>query len=275
MNFSHDHWTGYIEYTRFHGRHTGSFNASEEYPLISASQGNLFQLAHFGQVYTSAHTTYTCNLDFVDGVMERACYVGQKLVLHPSFGVRAAWIYQKIQTRYNSNVQDLTVLAETGGFVSVIQPNGELDTTNTAPSWAIGPRTGVKMDWLFGDGFRFCGNCFGDILYTHYSMEGFSNAVTRQVQGALAPGQVLPLSAKSIEINSLRTHVDLEAGFGWGTYFANNQWHVDLAVTYDFQVFFNQNTISQHLDSTVLAAVLTEKGNLYTQGLNVSARFDF
>lgn len=275
MNFPHDNWSGYLEYTRLHGAHTGSFHSSEEYPIILATQGNLFQLYHFGQVFTSAFSKYTCNLDFLDAMLERSCYVGEKLIFRPSFGIRGAWIHQKLHTIYNSDVQDLTIYDETFGLISLIQPNGQLVYKEDVPCWGVGPRTGVKMDWQFIKEFRFIGNTFIDLLYTHYHMSGSSIATTREAQGALVAGQVIPLSGSNIDVNAVRAHVSLETGFGWGTYFAKNKSHFDFALTYDFEVFFNQNMFPTHIDSNVNAAVLIEKGNVYVQGLNASARFDF
>jgi hypothetical protein len=78
-------------------------------------------------------------------------------------------------------------------------------------------------------------------------------------------------------LNTLRTHLDLEFGIAWGSYFDNNNWHVDLSAGYGFQVFFNQNMF-RWFASTYYGSVaqsVSPNGNLYMHGLTASARFDF
>jgi hypothetical protein len=79
----------------------------------------------------------------------------------------------------------------------------------------------------------------------------------------------------SQEIDYLRTHLDLEMGFGWGTYFDDNNWHVDLSAVYGFQVFWDQNMFREFSNSTMQAKSFAPNGNLYVHGLTLSARFDF
>jgi hypothetical protein len=76
-------------------------------------------------------------------------------------------------------------------------------------------------------------------------------------------------------VGTVRTHLDLEMGLGWGSYFDNNNWHVDLSASYGYQVFFGQNMF-RHFDSaTRVGANTSQFGNLYVQGLTVTARVDF
>lgn len=267
MNLCHDDWVGYAEYTRVHGEHHVSASSASTDPRIYAMRGHPFQLANIGQVFSDMHSSYGCNLDFIDGQMERVYYVGQKFVLHSSVGMRGAWILQRWHNNYNGTV------ARSGLAASAI--NGELNVYERTHSWAVGPRGGLKMDWMFGRGFRFYGTGFADILYTKYKLQTKSVVVTREaVVGVLAPGQSSTLILSN-EVPAVRAHADFELGLGWGSCFRNNRWHVDFAVGYDFQVFFNQDVFTHFEDSAALAVSSYAFSNLYMQGLNVSARLDF
>jgi hypothetical protein len=76
--------------------------------------------------------------------------------------------------------------------------------------------------------------------------------------------------------------IDCDLGIGYGTYFANDCWHVYLTASYNFQVFFYQNRLtSLSVDESNIAPgiyVYLETytpANLILHGLNVSMRFDF
>lgn len=270
MNLQHDDWVGYAEYTRIHGKHNVSSSSDSATPTIIATRGHPIFLQGIGQVYSSLHSKYTCNLDFIDGQLERVYYVGQNLVFHSSFGARGGWILQNQHTRYNG----ITNVGVPGPLP--FAGNAETNIYDRVHSWAIGPKTGLKMDWIFGDGFRFYGNTFADLLYTKYKVQGKAVVLARSGNNAfgLTAGQFLAGTFRD-KVAALRTHLDIEMGFGWGTYLDNNGWHVDFAVGYDFQVFFNQNMFTQFPSSTSPGINLEQLGNLYMQGLNVTARLDF
>ncbi len=109
-------------------------------------------------------------------------------------------------------------------------------------SWAVGPRFGFDSNWLLGSGFRLMGDLAQSVLYTRYTQR---------------PG--------ADGYNTLRSVTESSLGLGWGSYFGDsNDFHFDLTVSYDFNVYWNQ---------------FAQKGNnfdnVYLHGLNVGLRFDF
>jgi hypothetical protein len=84
---------------------------------------------------------------------------------------------------------------------------------------------------------------------------------------------VLETDVKENHINTLRPHIDLEWGMGWGTYFCNHSWHVDFAATYGFQVFWNQNMFRSSTGPNY--RYLMPNGDLYVHGLTLTAKLDF
>ncbi|MDE3046910.1 MAG: hypothetical protein KGI83_01020, partial [Verrucomicrobiota bacterium] len=80
------------------------------------------------------------------------------------------------------------------------------------------------------------------------------------------------------KLGTLRSHMDLELGFGWGMYLDCNNWYIDLAAGYGFQVFYDQNMFRRYVESGTGAASansLVPGGNLYVHGLTATATLDF
>lgn len=268
MNLQYDNWVGYAEYTRVHGKHTQSSSTPVTAPNIFATRGHP-NLVSSAQLYNSLNASYHCNLDIVDGRMERVYYVGQNLVFHSAWGMRGAWILQKLHTQYVNGSAATTDFGDE--FTS--QP-GVLNEYNRLHTWAVGPSVGLEMDWLLGDGFRFFGSGYGDVLYTKYKVQYKTVFMPTVTGGPFLIGQPITITSRD-KVSALRTHVDLEAGLGWGTYLSDNGWHLDFALSYGFQVFFNQNMFMHFNDDVVLGNGSEENGNLYVQGLTATARVDF
>lgn len=254
MDFDHDNWDAYSEYTWFRGSHSTSTSLD----INSAVE----RLIHFwgvtdGNTFTSGSEHWTLNMDFVDAVLARCYYVGNALSFRPFFGGRGAWIRQHVKVDYN-------------------QPSNALGASNAtrllvkekSHSWAVGPKVGLNTNWMLGQGLRLYGNGAGDILYTRYTELSLhdihTTATTADSQGSI----------EQHNLDYLRTHLELELGIGWGSYFDNNNWHVDLSAGYTFQVFFNQNMFRRLCDANANSTFVPD-GNLYIQGLTANIRFDF
>ena len=272
MNLQHDDWTGYGEYTRFHSQHTASSNGSDiAGPSVYATQGHPMVLVATGQLFNSMSSTYNCNFDFVDGRMERVYYVGKNLMFHSAFGARGAFITQSLHVEY-VNTTSVTTAGPAG--LSVASTPGTTDVYARLHSWAVGPSAGVEMDWVFGDGVRFFGSSYADILYTKYKVQDKTASITALTVGSVTAGHPIAFVTKD-KVAGLRTHLDFEFGFGWGMYLDNNAWHIDLSAAYDFQVFFDQNMFQHYEAAAVLGSHREANGNLYVQGLTATARIDF
>jgi hypothetical protein len=73
----------------------------------------------------------------------------------------------------------------------------------------------------------------------------------------------------------LRTHLDFELGFGWGSYFDNNNWHIDLSASYGWQVFFAQDMFRHFESTSYIGGNTNPHGDLFVQGLTATLRVDF
>jgi hypothetical protein len=180
---------------------------------------------------------WNLRMDIGELLLGRWHYVGTKFTIHPNVGVRGAWIRQ-------DNVLTATHTTE-----------------QKSTSWAVGPQVGVDSNWMICEGFRLYTNVEADILYTRYTgLSAIVDGVTQVTENGRG---------------AVRTHLDLEMGLGWGTYLDCNNWYFDLTAGYGFQVFFDQNMFRRFSTSTATYYSSSPAGNLYVQGLTLTARVDF
>jgi hypothetical protein len=246
--FDHDGWDMHFEYTWFHNsQHTKATPTAEGqfYPAFGKPATNA--PVTYPEKYNSASETWRLNMDIAELDLGRWYYVGTELTFRPSFGLRAAWIGQKLDVEYTGTVSS-TVKEKTS-------------------SWAIGAQAGLNTNWMITSGFRLFGNAEADLLFTKYTNLSFKNTYTNTALAGLI--------SKQRQVYAVKPHLDLELGMGWGTYIDCNNWYLDFALGYGFQVFFNQNMFRHFTDDAAVANSNMPNGNLYIQGLTFTAKLDF
>jgi len=242
INLSYDNWTMYLEYLRLHSKHKESINVP-----TSATLSCLWRY-YEGSLLSSNHISghWDFDTDLLDYYMTRSYYLGTKLTLNPFAGLRGGWIDQKLDVRATDTNNHLNKT-----FV-------ESDT------WLVGPRCGVDGFWHLGEGFRVFTNIAASLFYQHFKtvLKYYTvNADTLDYFDSKKVGRIIP-------------NIDLSLGLAWGTYFADNDWHIDLSAGYEFHHFWNQNTI-RSLYETVFTNVLITPADLMLHGLTIKARLDF
>jgi hypothetical protein len=247
MNFDWDNWDSYLQYTWFHNSTSSSTNGPTGggvFPIYGLPFGT-----SMGSFFGTGTSNWNLKMDVADWQLARSYYVGTKLTFRPYFGARAAWIRQKY----------------TQTFVRPISVVATVNISNKSTSWGIGPEAGLTANYLFGYGLRMFGDFEADLLYTRYRTSVHqTNTVGTQ-----------DIKVKQSGIGTVRPHTMLDLGFGWGSYFDNNNWHVDLLASYGFQVFWNQNMFRHFNDDVMAGNSFLPNGNLYVHGLTVTARLDF
>lgn len=239
---NYDCWDFFAEYTWF--RSTVSQSVTAPTPGTILPTTGVYQVSGGGP-FNAASSSWHSTLDILDGRMGRWHYVGKQLTFHPYFGLRAAWISQDWSTVYSTDT--VTFLAE-----------------QQLKSWGVGPQVGVDTHWNFCYGFRIYGQAEADILFTRYTTQ-------RTYNQNISANRVWDISEDGN--NTLRAHLDLELGLGWGTYLNCYKWYFDLAAGYGFQVFFDQNMFREYQSTAAYSSVYG--GNLYLHGLTITAKLEF
>ncbi len=243
LNFDHDNWVGFIEFTRLHM----TIGDKKTRPDWASS----FQPSWFtsGQ---DANTTelkgrWKLDLDILDFELGRPEYVGQKLIFKPFFGLRGGWIDQTyIATRIVSNIQSLNNIK--------------------SRSWLVGPRAGIDTQWLLGAGFRFNGDIAASLFYQYF------RNVTMKRQNYANPS-ILDANIRNNE-GYITPQIDMAIGLGWGKYFGKSKYHFDILANYELQYYFNQNMM-RDLKNMFDSRVSSSPDDLMFHGLTFAMRFDF
>lgn len=264
-----DGWTLYGEYTWVRG----TTHTSAEAPAPGVASVNGVAVGQFGiwspttwfpAIYlsnndtTSLSSSWEYGIDIADLQLSRPSYIGTHFVLEPFFGARGLWIEQELE---------MTAAVLHAPLITIPGPFREAEYHSH--SWAVGPRAGLNGKWHLGYGLRFIGDASASLLYTRYTK------ITQNVQSPDA--DLLPLVLEIEDYDALRPNFDLSLGFGWGSYFGCRRFHWDLAATYDFSIFWEQNMMQYiaNLSADILARPIVTPSNLYLQGLTIKTEFEF
>lgn len=249
-NVDYDKWDTFLEYMQFYCTNRQSASRSGLNQLFSLWQDRRFAAATYSLSHIDA--TWRMHLNCADWMLGRSGSVGQNLTFRTYVGARAAWINQRY-TLDNTLSSDPTIITT--------------DHYKTS-SWGLGGRALLATNWVLPAGLQLYGRGAMDLIYTRYSL-------SKALKDPLTTATVVNLRRK--EIHCVRPHAEAELGLLWGSYFLNEGYHIELAAGYDFQIFWNQNLFrGGFVDANVNGTNgLPPSGNLYLQGLTVSARFDF
>lgn len=201
MNLQKDHWDILLEYTWFRSSARSVVSLDREGDKILYPS---WQLPDLLVAYYDGNETWKLSLDLLEFQLGRGYAVGVDLSFRPYLGIRAALIDQKISVNYE-NVTN-----------QIILPRNNVFLEQKSTSWGLGPRTGLETNWTLGKGFRFFGNGGLDLLYTVYpTLDTFQKGTT--ISGDLLPGSLISVIEKNDQ--HIRAHLDLDFGFGYGTFF--------------------------------------------------------
>ncbi len=253
LNFDYDHWDTFVEYTWFRATEHVEKNLDCNNPDIALLPA--WQIPNFlNPQYTSGSEKWRLRMDLVNWDLARSYFVGKHLCFRPFIGLRGAFIRQNVDVDYtNVTPSDLLIWPSTC-------------VNESSRSWGIGPRMGLSSNWNFCNGFRLYGNGDVDVLFTQYDLRSKQSSAVTTANRYIV---------RKDDANYLRTHLDLGLGLGWGTYLDCKKYHLDLSADYSFQVFFDQNMFRNTVSAQAVGKGILPNGNLYLQGLTVTARFDF
>ncbi len=255
----HDNWDLFFEWTHLVSHNKDPLKALAGAPPFS-STAFIFptladpQIVSPGVGAKMADENWSLVYNTIDANLGRRYYSGKMLTFRPHVGLRGAWFKQNIDVVY------VNVFGETQDILLAYKFN----------SWGIGPRVGVESNWLLGGGCRIFGDAAMSLLYTYFDVK-HQNALK-----TLATGTIDELSdVKDEERNSqVRSNLETALGFGWGTYFDCNSWHIDLALGYEFQYWINANENLRFVDAAAKGVHVTG-GDLALHGATFRLRLDF
>lgn len=254
-----DNWQVGVEWTRLHQAHAENFHSG-------ADDGKVFILAAYpyNSVGDKIHGKWRLDMDLLDFSLLRSFYVGKRIIFQPFLGIRAAWFKQRLTIDMESTPG--TPWAQN----TLLAPS--LDAKVQSKNWGLGVRAGMDSQYLMGAGFRIDGKASFSLLFTRFThLKYFGGATTITTSGITHP--VLATDV-DMDLDVVRPQAELGLGFGWGSYFCNRRCHFDLDLTYDFNMFWDQNMLRSLPDSLVLQSGIVPT-DLFYHGPTFSVRLDF
>lgn len=267
-----DHeWTVFAEYTWFRGTDKttsdlalGTINTAGTAAALTGTnvwvvndwflQGTSSAQALAGSLVSSK---WQLAMDLIDALLSRPFYEAKRLIISPFGGLQVALIRQWMDV----------YLTENGTLFPGVTPIEPLHSYNHSSSWGIGPKMGLKGEYLMPKNFRVQGDLAASLLYTSYD-------VTHKEDRASTAFNAGPFTASYSDYTALRTALELGLGLGWGSYLYGNSYHIDFSAQYDFLIFWSQNMMRKLLDDT-LTGTGPSAADLYLHGLTIKTRFDF
>ncbi|MBS0629130.1 MAG: hypothetical protein JSS30_02755 [Verrucomicrobia bacterium] len=240
-----DNWALDAEYTWLHSSETNHFDAdlANGEVIVSKPLPKLFPIAS-----SRLRTHQNADLDLFYFTLGRKLYTGRRILVKTSAGVQAWWFTR--DTNFN-----FTVIGNV--------PAGVQDSKHKL--WTVGGLVRIEVQALLGMGM-YMGGKLG--ISTFYAKTTHYRTVTNYpitVPPALFPG------ANNVESNNKNPHevgVMLQGGasIGWGTYLCCNNYHIEMAVGYDFaRIRVRSAPIEMGMNFM----------DWYAQGISVKAKFDF
>ncbi len=253
-DLGHDHWSWYAEYAWFRSKTRTSAVApgGPDGSALPVWKINNWELTQDGTA-SAISSNWRLRMDLLDLAVTRPYYQGTHLIIAPFGGIRATWIRQNLRIESTPSIAVGTALSE-----AIFH--------HRSASWGLGPRAGFQGEWHLGYGLRLEGDVAASLLFTRYTDVS-----------ALADPDIVgshPHAADYSNYNTIRYNNDMNIGIGWGRYFECRDFHLDLLLTYDFQVFWNQNMMRVLVDN-IDRGVSGAAHNLYLQGMTLRAQFDF
>ncbi len=176
--------------------------------------------AQFG---SSGGGTWKCKMNVLDVAMGKAYHISRHLIFNPHFGLRAAWLNQRLGAHYagTRNPQFPTL--------AITDPVNIFHSKNDF--WGFGARLGLDTDWIIGYGFKFFANGSASIL---------SGKFKTNEHFILPSPFSLATQKLSDDYHMNVPNLDLALGVDWGIYLGERGYYLDFRAGYEFQVWWDQ-----------------------------------
>lgn len=212
-----------------------------------------------------ARSRWNLDLDLLDLEFGRKFYIASCLVARPYFGLRGARVDQSYR------VYSLAEFGTSDGYETIVRSKNNF--------LAVGPRVGAYLELDFGCGFSLFGDAAASILF------GKTDVHSSEFVGIVESvnESFLEYQEKSSPHRNSRAVTDLAFGIQWDhcCEWCNRCHPVSIALAWEHHAFwdfnqFNFRSYGQYDDGQVRRRGVGEKsGNLYTQGLTLSATIGF
>ena len=239
--FEHDKWDLSLNFTWFRTKKSATaLLHSDQFliPVNSITQLKSTEVKTHGNIHFY-------NLDLNLG---RRYFLSPKFALHPTLGIKSAWISQHFRTHS-----------------AVFYPFSEqLYTKQKNGFFGIGPEIGLRGKWFLPHGFHLTAAGAGSLLWG-----AFTIAHHETTSVSATPGANL-----HFDIHDAVPMAQLQMGFGYETNIYHNKYRLEFGIAYENQYWWDQNQLPRFV---FFAPQRFERysEDLSLQGVTVEVKFDF
>lgn len=235
--------------------------------------------ANMGGWIESCQSEWNVDFFMMDFLLVKSLYKLSNWIFKPNFGVRGAWIQQKLKADY------LNPLFLTGGVPDIIsrsRTSSEMD----AHWWGVGFKGGIDVDVPLFHCLNLIGSFGGSLLYGKvctdmqmlgYHVEPDPGNPEERVLGSLN-------AQNTIHQYGVKVNVESEIGLSYRPNWYQCFCDVEFSASYFLAVWFNQNHVHDvlytapviNIDNIPSQAVISHRnGNLQLSGLILRAKMYF
>lgn len=247
LNFKHDGWDFFTEYTRLHSDHEHDHvHAHENNVLLSTW---LLQLP--GGVVTqigleSASAKWHMNFDMLDFELGRNYYISKFLTLRPYVGIKLIWTDQHYNVNYVAD--DIT-----------FQNTDRASIKMTQDVMGTGIQAGLDAAWHMTKNWSVFGN---------FSLAGLWNDFDNSRKDYQTVDSVTQRTLNNKNDQTLlQPYFDFILGVQYETWFYHDYYHFGIHAGWEEVLLPNHNQL--------IGLYNEVSGDLGFQGLTIQARFDF
>lgn len=242
-NIAFDQWDVFASFTYFNNHVSASTRSGQASTLIPLRGSTVVNNG-----VSHAKSTYDFELCMLDIELGRHYYVSENLSFRPFIGVKNVWIDQAQVIRY------------TGGSLGV----NSAHVNDYCDFWGIGVQSGVNSKWHLDQNFYLGGLLSGAILYGFFDIEHNE--------------KVTPSSNSSIRLDDNKHRfmptVQWRLGLGYGTYFNQKEYYLDVGIFYEGIYWWRQNQMIKVYEYMALRYDNVSE-DVSMHGLTFSARLYF
>lgn len=278
-NFCHDNWSVNLSYFKYNIDRSNfislpfvDFNNPEHYIDPYWIVAGAFLMGTF---WTEAKGKWNLDTNIIDFELGRETYFGKCFFVKPFIGIRSGFIDQKYKVNYFSDDLRAAHIFYT------------CDSFNKSDSWLLGPRVGLKTKWRLIKMLNLFANGAISLFYQEIKVKikNVGNESIPAFPFSTAPSYYTIMKKNNQVSSSFEGCVGLETG----SHFCNKRYYASLSLSYDWEVFLNQNwmriilnssniepdPISEGFSTRTSSTADSNAGTLMLHGLDITAKIDF
>jgi len=257
-NLCRDQWDVSATWTRYHTEHTTTAEQTSS-TVLGVLWGHEDTSATDAAAFASGH--YHLRYDLVEANLGRHFWVGDYFSLHPTFGIRGAWIDQKLNIHYN---------CFTMGSASKLQPYSlpilDVDIFNKSDFHGGGIGGGLDAFFNLYKGLSLIAKAKVHALY------GVFHTKFKENDDFFEP---IMIAKDTDNYHNGLYGANFALGLNWNRYFNCDRWNLELHAMWEQTTWFGANQMNHWSHQLHESNMNKMNSNLSLQGITFGGSVHF